>query len=86
MLKACFENLHIEGLTKEFYLGAYCKKNLSLTMHILQSIMTYKEWEVPTPESEQMMSKENLFSMDPEKKIKQKKNVEAYYRDLLQLD
>ena len=39
-------------------------------MHILQSIMTYKEWEVPTPESEQMMSKENLFSMDPEKKIK----------------
>ena len=28
LLKACFQNLHIEGLTKEFYLGAYCKKNL----------------------------------------------------------
>ena len=86
LLKACFENLHIEGLTKEFYLGAYCKKNLSLTMDILYSIMTYQEWEVPTPDSEGMISKENLFSMAPEKKVKQKNHVEAYYRDLLQLD
>lgn len=28
LLKACFHELHLEGLTKEFYLGAYCKKNL----------------------------------------------------------
>ena len=52
LLKACFENLHIEGLTKEFYLGAYCKKNLQLTMNILYSIMTFQEWEVPTPANE----------------------------------
>lgn len=49
LLKACFTNLHIEGLTKEFYLGAYCKKNLQLTKDILYSIMTFREWEVPTP-------------------------------------
>ena len=49
LLKACFKNLHIEGLTKEFYLGPYCKKNLQLTKDILLSIMTFKEWEVPTP-------------------------------------
>ena len=83
LLKACFENLHIEGLTKEFYLGAYCKKNLQLTMNILYSIMTYEEWEVPTPANERIFSKENLFSMDPDKKLKQKNHVEAYYRDLL---
>ena len=41
LLKACFANLHIEGLTKEFYLGAYCKKNLQLTQRILYSIMTF---------------------------------------------
>ena len=41
LLKACFQNLHIEGLTKEFYLGAYCKKNLQLTKDILYSIMTF---------------------------------------------
>jgi hypothetical protein len=28
LLKACFQNLHIEGLTKEFYLTKYCRKNL----------------------------------------------------------
>ena len=86
LLKACFENLHIEGLTKEFYLGAYCKKNLQLTMNILYCIMTFTEWEVPTPANERVFSKENLFSMDREKKIKQRNHVEAYYRDLLQLD
>ena len=75
LLKACFTNLHIEGLTKEFYLGAYCKKNLQLTMNILYSIMTYEEWEVPTPANERIFSKENLFSMDPDKKLKQKINV-----------
>ena len=41
LLKACFENLHIEGLIKEFYLGAYCKKNLQLTKDILYSMMTF---------------------------------------------
>ena len=86
LLKACFENLHIEGLTKEFYLGAYCKKNLALTMNILYSIMTFQEWEVPTPAHERIFTKENLFSMDPEKKLKQRNHVETYYRDLLQLD
>ena len=70
LLKACFENLHIEGLTKEFYLGIYCKKNLQLTMSILYKIMTFEDWEVPTPENERMLSKDNLFSMDPEKKVK----------------
>ena len=55
LLKACFTNLHIEGLTKEFYLGAYCKKNLQLTSRILYSIMTFKEWEVPTPPSERIV-------------------------------
>jgi len=70
LLKACFENLHIEGLTKEFYLGAYCKKNLSLTMSILYNIMTFSEWEVPTPANEKMSAQDNLFSMDPDKKIK----------------
>ena len=28
LLKACFQNLHLEGLTKEFYLAPYCRKNL----------------------------------------------------------
>ena len=41
LLKACFQNLHIEGLTKEFYLANYCRKNLQLTMDILYAIMTF---------------------------------------------
>ena len=28
LLKACFQNLQIEALTKEFYLGAHCWRNL----------------------------------------------------------
>ena len=67
LLKACFTNLHIEGLTKEFYLGPYCKKNLQLTKDILLSIMTFKDWEVPTPPKE-CFKKPDLFSMDPQKK------------------
>ena len=50
LLKACLKNMHLEGLTKEFYLGAYCKKNFELTMDIMSKIMTYQEWEVPTPQ------------------------------------
>lgn len=68
LLKACFQNLHIEGLTKEFYLGAYCKKNLQLTKDILYCIMTYREWEVPTPANERnnrMGDFSDLFSIDP---------------------
>ena len=74
LLKACFQNLHIEGLTKEFYLGPYCKKNLQLTKDILYAIMTFQEWEVPTPASERMSTpqpgepQEDLFSMNPQKK------------------
>lgn len=87
LLKACFTNLHIEGLTKEFYLGPYCKKNLQLTKDILYSIMTFKEWEVETPVSERPLRVDkdyrDLFSMEPEKKRKQKQMVDAYYRDLL---
>ncbi len=93
LLKACFTNLHIEGLTKEFYLGAYCKKNLQLTSKILYSIMTFQEWEVPTPAAERIQfgatpggPNMDLFSIDPEKKKKQRYHVEVYYRDLLQLD
>ena len=41
---------------------------------------------MPTPANERIFSKENLFSMDPDKKLKQRNHVEAYYRDLLQLD
>ena len=85
LLKACFTNLHIEGLTKEFYLGPYCKKNLQLTKDILLSIMTFKDWEVPTPPQE-CFKKPDLFSIDSSKKRQQRANVEAYYKDLLQLD
>ncbi len=77
LLKSCFQNLHIEGLTKEFYLGAYCKKNLQLTKDILYSIMTYREWEVPTPANERISTHgmrpgeyRDLFSIDAEKKKK----------------
>lgn len=49
LLKACLEDLHLEGLTKEFYLGPYCKKNLLLAKQILFAIMTFQQWEVPTP-------------------------------------
>lgn len=87
LLKACFTNLHIEGLTKEFYLGAYCKKNLQLTKDILYSIMTFREWEVPTPASERPLKIDqhyrDLFSIEADKKKKQKQHVDAYYRDLL---
>lgn len=55
-------------------------------MSILYNIMTYQEWEVPTPAHEKMSAQDNLFSIDPEKKIKQRAHVETYYRDLLQLD
>jgi len=41
LLKACFQELHLEGLTKEFYLGAYCKKNLSLVSYIVHRSMTF---------------------------------------------
>ena len=71
LLKACFTNLHIEGLTKEFYLGPYCMKNLQLTKDILLSIMTFREWEVPTPVKERFQSPD-LFTMDPAKKRQQR--------------
>jgi len=48
LLKACFQDLHLEGLTKEFYLSVYCKKNLQLVSLIVENIMTFQEWEVPT--------------------------------------
>ena len=83
LLKACFQNLHIEGLTKEFYLGAYCKKNLQLTKDILYSIMTFQEWEVPTPTSEKISNVRDLFTIDPNKKKKQTELVKFYYRELL---
>jgi len=58
-------------------LGAYCKKNLQLTKDILYSIMTYREWEVPTPASERISTHgmrpgeyHDLFSIDAEKKKK----------------
>ena len=90
LLKACFENLHLEGLTKEFYLGAYCKKNLSLTRDILFAIMTFQDWEVPTPVSERLLdlkpNEPDLFSMQAAQKQKMKVQVNNYYRDLLQLD
>ena len=72
LLKACFENLHLEGLTKEFYLGAYCKKNLILTRQILFAIMTFQDWEVQTPASERLAdmkpNEPDLFSMQNSKK------------------
>ena len=90
LLKACFTNLHIEGLTKEFYLGAYCRKNLQLTKDILMSIMTFKNWEVPTPKSERYATpgeeQRDLFTIASDKKKKQRIQVEAFYKDLLQLD
>ncbi len=55
LLKACFQDLHIEGLTKEFYLANYCRKNLQLTMDILYSIMTFQDWEVPTPPEQKLI-------------------------------
>lgn len=51
--------------------------------------MTFQEWEVPTPPEEQnnkLGDSKDLFSIDPQKKAKQKTHVEAYYKDLLQLD
>jgi len=48
LLKACFQDLHLEGLTKEFYLLNYCKKNLQLVNLIVERIMTFQDWEVPT--------------------------------------
>ena len=95
LLKACFENLHIEGLIKEFYLGAYCKKNLQLTKDILYSMMTFREWEVPTPANEKLTPEQaggdpllcgDLFSLTPEKKAKHRQHIDDYYRELLQLD
>ena len=80
LLKACFENLHVEGLTKEFYLAAICQRNLELTRDILYCIMTSREWQGPTPPSE---SDEQLFRMDPEEQAKVVKRVETYWRDLL---
>ena len=77
LLKACFVNLHIEGLTKEFYLGQYCRKNLLLTSDILHAIMTFQEWEVVTPDSERLSSSKkskgsgasrDLFSMSSSRK------------------
>jgi len=49
ILPTIFHNLHLEGLIKEFYLNNYCKKNLSLLSHFVQSIFTSREWEVATP-------------------------------------
>ena len=74
LLKAVFTNLHVEGLVKEFYLGPFCKKNLQLTKHILLSIMTFTEWEVPTPQNERHFSpgevNRDLFTIDANKKKK----------------
>lgn len=69
-------------------------KNLQLTKDILYSIMTFQEWEVPTPPAERVPSLDqrpgeptlDLFTMDPQKKAKLRHHVEVYYRDLLQLD
>ena len=90
LLKACFQELHLEGLTKEFYLGAYCKKNLNLVSHIVHKIMTFENWEVPTPANERAPNEptgpgNDLFSIQPDKKIKNKEKVRGFYKDLLQI-
>lgn len=41
LLKKCFSELHLEGLSKEFYLHTYCKKNLQLVSLVVERIMTY---------------------------------------------
>jgi len=58
ILVAIFQNLHVEGLIKEFYLSSYCKKNLNLLSHIVSSELTGQEWEVPTPIKEKVSSQE----------------------------
>ena len=83
LLKACLEDLHLEGLTKEFYLGPYCKKNLLLAKQILFAIMTFQQWEVPTPQSERLPGETDLFTMPSSKKAALRSQVKNYYRDLL---
>ena len=89
LLKACFKDLHLEGLTKEFYLGAYCKKNLHLVSLIVERMMNSQEWEVPTPVSEQLpdhiAERDDLFRMSKLKKEQKKELVNIFYKELLQL-
>lgn len=56
IFNAIFVNLPLEGLVKDFYLSAWCQKNLQLTQHILYKIMTFEEWEVATPKSEKVVA------------------------------
>jgi len=57
--------MHIEGLIKDFILPKNCLQNLQLMSRILYTAMTFNEWEVPTPKSEQLSSKDEfLFKMN----------------------
>ena len=55
LLKACFKELNFEGLTKQYNLKPEFAKNMLLADHIVHSVMTLEEWEVPTPSHERML-------------------------------
>lgn len=89
MLKAVFQELHIEGLIKEFYLSRYCKSNLALASHIVLKTMKFENWEVATPLSERVIGEESadLFKLNNESLKKYLfDSTKIFYRDLLQLD
>ena len=81
--------MHLEGLTKEFYLGVYCKKNLQLVSLIVERIMTFQEWEVPTAASDQLpghTAEDDLFRISAKKKTEYREYVTLFHQELLQLD
>ena len=87
MLKAVFQDLHMEGLVKDFYLSNYCKKNLQLTQIIVSKTMSFQEWEVPTPDHERVPGDEaDLFRMDKNLTKSIRQQSQQFFSDMLQLD
>lgn len=82
LLKACFHDLNLEGLSKEFYLHPYCKRNLQLASLIVERILTFQDWEVPNPTSEQFpnhTTDSDLFRIPAAKKAEYKEYTQRFY-------
>jgi hypothetical protein len=54
LIKAVFEKPNMLGFVKEYFLHAYCRRNLQLASHIMYKIITLQDWEADTPEAEKI--------------------------------
>lgn len=69
-------------------MAPFCKKNLQLASHVAHCILTFQEWEIPSPAGEKPPELEgkaehDMFRTDNEFKQKKRAAVRTFYQDFL---